>query len=155
VDRATPLTFPTDNVANSWIAVDLGSGHSAVLNKYSLQHKSASNGYIRTWKLQGSNNPASNSVADLAAATWTDLDTQTSNGTIGAGAGWVSPALGSTPAAYRWFRVIQTGANTSGSNVLNVGEVELYGTLTYSRAKTWATRTTSISGRPAIRAARS
>jgi hypothetical protein len=136
VDRATNLDTKTNNIANSWVAVDLGApagagNRTAVLNKYSLQNR-GTNRAVRNWKLQGSNNPASNSITDLAAATWTDIDTRVGDTTMADSANaWATYTITGTPAAYRWFRILQNGTNAQADNYLCVAEIELYGTLNY------------------------
>jgi hypothetical protein len=131
VDHAQNTDTKTGNVANSWIAMDMGSGRSAVISKYSMQLR-GSNRAIRTWKFQGSNNAASNSIADLAAATWTDLDTHSGDTTMADSAfAWATFTLSPPPGAYRWFRILQNGTNAQGDNYLALDEVELYGTLNY------------------------
>lgn len=120
----------TANTANSWIALDLGEGRTLSPNYYSLQHDNQSQYYLRNWKIQGSNNAASNSVSALAAATWTDLDTRTSDTTINAPEAWVSKPISGVTTGYRWLRVMQTGTNSSGNTNLLLGEFEFYGTFT-------------------------
>lgn len=131
VDHAANFNSASDNNVNSWIAIDLGSGRSLVVDTYSMQNRTATGEFIRNWKLQGSNDPVSNSIGNLAAATWTDLDTHIADSTINAGDAWGTFVLGSTPAAYRWFRILQTGANSGSDNYLTIAELELYGTLAY------------------------
>lgn len=132
VDHAANFNSASDNEVGAWFAIDLGNAsRSLVVNKYSLQNRTATGEYIRNWKLQGSNNPGSNSISDLAAATWTDLDVHTADATINAGDAWGTFTLGSTPAAYRWFRIVQTGVNSTGDNYLTIAEIEFYGTLNY------------------------
>ncbi len=133
VDRTSQDSQTTD-AANSWMAIDLGSSRTLIPTKYSLRHGYSSGYYIRTWKLQGSNNAASNSVADLNAATWADLDTRTGDTTINSGYGWGSFTVTGAATGYRWLRVIQTGVNSSSNNELVLCEFEFYGTLAYTAA---------------------
>jgi hypothetical protein len=134
VNRAAEITYST-NVANSWIAVDLGASHSMVPNKYSLQIQNAADPRaIRNWKLQGTNSAASDSVADLAAATWTDIDTRVADTTMAnTAATWVTYTISGSPSGYRYFRILQNGLNGGGTpdNYLALCEWELYGTFTY------------------------
>lgn len=133
VDRATSDLY-TANTASSWIAVDIGAARTLAPDRYSIRSRSGVAGgniYIRNWKLQGSNNPASNSIANLAAATWVDLDVQVNNTTINAVNQWLTlPVTGA--ATYRWFRILQNGVNSLGSNFLMCAELELYGSFTYT-----------------------
>jgi hypothetical protein len=131
VNRTADVDTKTGNIANSWIAMDMGGSRSAIISKYSMQLR-GTNRAIRSWKFQGSNNAASNSIADLAAATWTDLDTHSGDTSMSDSAfAWLTCTLSATPAAYRWFRILQTGTNAQGDNYLALNEVELYGTLNY------------------------
>lgn len=132
VDRTTNDSY-TGNAVNSWVAIDLGVARSAVVTKYSLRNRSFADRAIRNWKLQGTNSAASNSVADLAAAAWTDLETRTGDVTMASVANqWATYTLGATPAAYRWLRILQTGVNAGGDYYLTAAtEIEFYGTLSY------------------------
>lgn len=107
----------TANTANSWIAIDLGAKNSLVCSYYSLRGNKYSPGFPRNWKFQGSK--------DFAG--WVDLDTQNNNTLITANNWFSGTTSGST--GYRYFRVVQTGANAFGDNVLALSELELYGTL--------------------------
>lgn len=124
----------TDNVANSWFVVDLGLGRTLIPNKYSLKSRNNSGGgtiNIRNWKLQGSNNPASNSIAHLNAATWTDLDIRVADATIVGTDVWGAFTV-TGASAYRWLRILQNGVNSAGTNFLEMGEWEFYGDLNFS-----------------------
>jgi hypothetical protein len=101
---------------------------TATISKYSLQNR-GSNRAIRTWKLQGSNDAVSNSVADLAAATWTTLDSRSGDTTMADAANaWGTYTPATLTGQYRWFRILQDGTNAQGDNFLCVAEIELYGT---------------------------
>lgn len=126
VDR-TSNDISTGNLANSFIGVDLGFGNSLKVNAYTIRNRASfTTESLRNWKLQGCNSVASNSVADWNAAAWTDLDTKTGNTAISSLAQWgVFPIT--LTAAYRYLRILQTGANSNGSNYLCMGEFEFYG----------------------------
>lgn len=132
VDRAINDSY-TNDVPNSWVSIDLGSGRSAIIDKYSLRNRSVADRAIRNWKLQGSNDAASNSTTDLDAATWDDLDVHIADTTMASVANqWATFTLGSTPSAYRWLRIIQTGPNAGVDNYLTAAtEIELYGDFAY------------------------
>lgn len=129
-DRQAQDTY-SQNIANSWIALDLGTV-SLELDLYSIRHRVTNNhpGPPRTWKMQGSNAVSAWSVAGIAAATWVDLDVKVNDTTINYGGQWGSFALGSRSAGYRFFRWIQTGQNAGGNDYLILSEVELYGLAT-------------------------
>lgn len=120
--------------SNGWIAIDLGATRTLVPAKYSIRHGYSSGFYPRNWKLQGSNNAASNSTSDLAAATWADLDVRAGDTTIGSGYAWATFTLSGITTPYRWLRILSTGADSSGTTELNLCEFEFYGTLAYTAA---------------------
>ncbi len=129
-DRATNDTFSND-VANSWIAVDLGVTRTLVLTKYTLRNRTTADRAIRNWKMQGTNTSASNSVADIEAATWTDIDTRINDTSMAATADqFATYTVTGTPAAYRYLRFLQNGTNSGADNYLTMAEIEFYGTLT-------------------------
>jgi len=131
VDRISAQNTHTSNASNSWAAIDLGENRSLVVTDYTLQCRGQfSSLALRNWKLQGSNDVVSNSISDLNLATWTDIDTRSGDTTMAATAGsWGEYSVSGTPAAYRWFRIYQTGTNADGTNYLGLAEIELYGTL--------------------------
>lgn len=132
VNRAAENTYSL-NAANSWIAVDLGAGRSAVVSDYSLRLRNVvDTRAMRNWKLQGTNTSASNSVADLDAATWTDIDTRVGDTTMAASSGsWGFYTVPGSPSGYRYLRILQNGVNGLGDNYLTLCEWELYGVLSY------------------------
>ena len=111
----------TTDVANSNVTINLGSNRTLLLNKYSIRSRNIGSTYIRNWKLQGSNDNS----------TWVDLDTQTNNATITAASGWVSITVTGLTVAYQYFKLVQNGLNASSTNVLNLGELQLYGNYSY------------------------
>lgn len=136
VDRSTSgQEFFSANALGGWFAVDLLS--AVVITDYSLKSDSETGYKPRNWTLQGSNNVESNTTAGIEAATWVDLDVRTNDSTIQTGAStWGHFVIPGTPAAYRWFRVILTGVESSGSYYLAVVEFELYcGTYTQLTAR--------------------
>jgi hypothetical protein len=134
VDRASQDTYTT-NAANSWISADLGSSRTLIVSKYWVKLRNVSDPRaLRNWKLQGTNSSAGNSVAQLAAATWTDLDTHVSDTTIPNTSGANSVfTVSPTPSAYRWIRILQNGLNGGAGpdNYLALDEIELYGVFAY------------------------
>ncbi len=126
VDRSGGVNCHTDSGVGEWICVDLGANHSIRPSDYTLRNRGQWNGYpLRNWKLQGSNTVAGNTVSQINAATWADLDIRT-NDTAQADAAdaWGKWSLTPPSTAYRWLRVLCT--ETSGY-YLCVAEVEVYG----------------------------
>lgn len=129
VDRAGGQNVHTSTIANSWIAIDLGVNNRLIPNYYTLRLRGQYNGHaIRNWKFQGCNNAASNSVADLSAATWTDLDVRVNDTTMADIAdSWGRYTVSGATTGYRWLRILQTGVESSGTHYLILGEFEFYG----------------------------
>lgn len=131
VDRATNNTFSAD-AANSYISIDLGALHLLVLNKLTLRNRSFADRAIRNFRIQGSNNSAGNSIAQLNAATWANIAVYSGDTTMAANADQFASYDGwSVPAGYRWIRILQDGLNSSGDNYLTLAEIEYYGTFTF------------------------
>lgn len=126
VDRASVAMSYSQNATGEYLALDMH--RSIVVTDYSLQSNGETSFKPRNWKLQGSNNVQANTTTGIAAATWVDLDVRTADSTIQqVPNAWGHFVLGSTTAAYRWFRVVNTGLDSSGgSSYLTVEEVELY-----------------------------
>lgn len=135
VDRVQQYNT-TDNNANEWIVIHLGiGGNSFVLSDYSLRNGNDGAGStlaIRNWKMRGSNDVATDDVTGVNAATWTDLDTRTSDTDMGPNQGdWIHKVLGAVPAGYEWIQLLNTGVNSSGLQFLQICEIQLYGELTF------------------------
>lgn len=142
VNRVADSAYASGNATGKWFAVDVGAaGHSSnllTISDYWMRQRAAtSTQAMRNWNLQGSNNVMSNDITGINAATWVNLDVRVNDTTMGQSGGG-DPAryvVGGSPAAYRWFRIINTGLNSSagGTNDANiqVGEWELYGTFSF------------------------
>lgn len=127
-DRATG-NFQTTNATGSWVKADTGSFRALSCNRYSIRHSTITTNFLRSWKLQGSNDNTG----------WTDLDIRTNDTTIAASSAWgtFTPNQGVTT-AFRWFRILLTGVDSSSQNIIALGEWELYGTLTIGTPTTFA-----------------
>lgn len=102
----------------TWWQVDLGP-RKLICTHYSLRHD-ASDGYIRAWNLQGSND----------GKNWVDLRRHVHDYTIKFTGAWGSwPVL--TDKSYKIFRVLKTGPNASATHpdILCLSSIELYGIL--------------------------
>lgn len=105
---------------NEWMLIDLGAARTLLANKFSYRYRDDSSSFAPTaWTWEGSNDNS----------TWDVLATVT--GQTPVASAWVSTTAAVQTTAYRYFRVKQTGNNNSGTSHLSVGEIELYGTLTY------------------------
>lgn len=120
VDREINSLIATSNVANSFMSIDLRASRSLVINYYSIKGRNAQDHNLAQWKLQASNNNSD----------WIDIDTKLDSPL--SGNQWLSIAVPDQTLAYRFFRILQTGSNTSGANILCIGEIELYGKLTFT-----------------------
>ena len=113
----------TDNVANSWMMVDLGFGRALQVDHYCLRHGSEEGEFVlRNWNLEGSNNNIDwtvlrehNDDTSLAEEEYSESD-------------WdVNSAASNSP--YRFFRILQTGKTSSDEDILALVccGIELYG----------------------------
>ncbi len=79
---------------------------------------------LRNWSLQASND----------SATWTTLRQHSSDASLAdqpmSVAAWPLDAAAVGGRAFRHFRILQTGPNSSGDNHLMCAGIELYGVLT-------------------------
>jgi len=132
VNRTLDHSVFTGNTVNSYAGIDLGAGRSLVPTYYSMRARDDDNTNLpRNWKLQGTNSVTADNDGAWIAATWTDLDTRTSNTTISVASAWGSFAVTGVSTGYRYLRIVQTGTNSSGNSYFCIQEIEFYGTLTY------------------------
>lgn len=116
----------TKDVPSSWFCVDLGANRSVIPSHYELRHgRRFKSDCPRTWDLQGSTD----------GEDWTLLKRHTGDKTIDGPFESHVFALPDVDEAYRFFRVIQTGHNSSNHNFLALSGLELYGDL-YERDET-------------------
>ena len=112
----------TMNALSSWFAIDLGAGRCIRPTHYTLRHGIDGKEYrLVHWKLQGGNDGAS----------WTDLRTHVDDQALPAAAFFSTASWPLAPpdprAAYRHFRVLQTGNSSGGDDFLCVSGFEVYG----------------------------
>lgn len=113
------LNCHTADKKGSWFSIDTGVW--LVPSAYSLRHaRGYSNSALRNWRLEGSKD----------GATWTALTTHSNDTSLrepGSTGTWpVDPPADER--GWRWFRLIMTGPNSSGSNsYLSLSGIELYG----------------------------
>jgi hypothetical protein len=111
--------YSTSNVYPT-IMFDLGVGHSLVLNRYSYRYRDETATFCPTaWVLSASNDDF----------TYTMVDAQTGLAVVQNG--WVSPAVPGQVTPYRYWKIAMTGNNNSGTTHFSIGELELYGALSY------------------------
>eukprot|EP00729_Bicosta_minor_P032630 gene32630-biopygen2706 len=113
----------TEYTANSWMSVDLGEGRHLAPDYYCLRH-GTSTGFYRLlhWRLEGSNDDS----------TWTLIKTHANDQALPdqgwSTASWPIEAT-ADGASYRYFRIFQTGKDSSGYDLLACAGIELYGLL--------------------------
>lgn len=129
VNRAGGQSWYTSNAANSFVVFDTGNKRSLLIKTLLLRHDNESAYFLRNFKLQGSNDVASNDLAGINAATWADLLAKTNDTTINAPEAWGNFPIAGITQDYRWFKLLQPDINSSSDNYLVLGEAELYGTL--------------------------
>lgn len=110
----------TNTENNAWFKVDLGSANKLAISYYTLQARNTTDQQPRSWILQGSKD-------DL---TYIDIDSQSNNSILSNGT-FYSKGISNQTESYRYYKLTQTGLNSSGANYFVLGEWELYGTLTF------------------------
>jgi len=110
----------TKDVPASWFLLDLGPDRALLSTYYSLRHGGNYRAdSLRTWDFQGS----------VDGSSWTLLKRHTNDDSLNdlfATHAW--PVEGQTK-AYRMFRILQTGHNSSNHNFLVLSRISLYGVL--------------------------
>jgi len=119
-----PTECWTMDVPASWIMINLGSTRSLVPNYYTLRHGGNSKAdCLRNWTLQGSND----------AKNWVLLNRHSSDCSLNGNFATCSWPISNCTQAYRYFRVLQTGRNSSNHNFLSLSGIEFYGDLYEAR----------------------
>jgi hypothetical protein len=115
-----PSEFWTKDVPASWFQIDLGEQRAVVPTYYTLRHggnyKADS---LRTWDFQGS----------VDGTNWTLLRRHVNDESLNEQFATHSWPIEGQTRAYRFFRILQTGHNSSNHNFLVLSGVELYGSL--------------------------
>lgn len=109
----------TNNSPNQWYMFDLRE-YSISPTHYSIQNWETGSHTLRNWELQGSND----------AKTWVTLKEHKNDASLverkGSTASW---PIDPVEAAFRYFRIYQTGKNSSGNDYLMLSGFEIYGTV--------------------------
>ncbi|NBU23936.1 MAG: hypothetical protein EBS38_08575, partial [Actinobacteria bacterium] len=126
-DRTT-TSFFTNNVSGSWVKVDLGTGRSLSCSNYSIRNPNVSTDALRNWVLEGSNDDTN----------WTTVDSRTSDTSLSGSGAWANFTCNQgVTTSFRYWRIRQTGLNSSSQNTLYMGEFTPYGTLTITNPTTF------------------
>ena len=116
----TPTELWTKDVPASWFMVDLGPGRSVICTYYTLRHGGNYRAdSLRNWDFQGYHEESQS---------WDVLRRHTDDSSLNGPYAMITWSIDSTK-AYRAFRVLQTGHNSSNHNYLVLSGVELYGEL--------------------------
>ena len=113
----------TNDVANGWMKVDLGSTRTLVVDHYCLRHGySDEHCVLRSWNLEGSNDDVNWSILRQH-----NNDTSMATTAYSEGHWDVNSAASNSP--YRFFRIHSTGKDSYGYDYLRCSGIELYGKL--------------------------
>ncbi len=116
----TPTELWTKDVPASWFMVDLGPGRSVIPTFYTLRHGGNYRAdSLRNWDFQGYHEESQS---------WDVLRRHTDDASLNGPYGIRTWPVESSK-AYRAFRVLQTGHNSSSHNYLVLSGIELYGEL--------------------------
>jgi hypothetical protein len=115
----------TDNVANSWIQFDFKSRRISPTH-YTIRSDGSGYNHLLTWSLDGSNDGTS----------WTPLDRRDTNDLNGnyVVKSYDCQSNQSPSSGFRFVRLTQTGADSSGSNYLLLGNLEFFGKMKESES---------------------
>eukprot|EP00026_Physarum_polycephalum_P005394 Phypoly_transcript_05428.p1 GENE.Phypoly_transcript_05428~~Phypoly_transcript_05428.p1 ORF type:complete len:582 (-),score=64.01 Phypoly_transcript_05428:105-1850(-) len=112
-----PAECWTKDVPSSWFAIDLGKNRQLVVTYYSLRHGSNSRqDCLRNWVLQCSDD----------GVEWETIKRHVNESQLNANfatASW--PVLCINP--HRYFRILQTGHNSTNKNFFSLSGIEFYG----------------------------
>jgi hypothetical protein len=112
----------------SWMAVDIGENYRMMVTGYCLRHDQHGSNAIRCWTLQGRSSVGHSEWDELICHEGdTALSTQ-----VHSSAYWPvsnKQRNSHSQSAYRYFRIVQHGPNSSNKNWLMNGGMELYGKL--------------------------
>lgn len=115
-----PQELWTHDVPASWLSIDLGR-YRVLPHAYMLRHGGNYRAdSLRNWDFQGS----------VDGKTWIALKRHSNDSTLGGPFAVHTFLLDKVaPVPYQWFRIIQTGHNSTNHNFLVLSGLELYGEL--------------------------
>ena len=130
----------TQNEPFSYYGVDLGEGRGLLPTCYTIRNRNSTTHVLMNWHIEGSNDKVNWVILDRRIyLTGHDSDTEDEQKALkqkGAASTWgidtdVYREVGFE--GFRFFRVIQVGKNSSGSDNLALSGFELYGKVTSGR----------------------
>lgn len=113
----TDSDFYTNNIANSWVQIDLTSSRTVKLNGIGIKNRDGNVSSPSSLTIEGSND----------GTTFTSIFAWSGIGYT-APYQWRYTTFTESP-SYRYTRIRQPGLNASSSNFLGVSEINLYGSL--------------------------
>jgi len=120
VRRLDTTELWTKDVPSSWFCIDFGPNRKIIPTYYTLAHGGNYNADIlRNWYLQGSND----------GETWSVLKKHSNDQSLGGKFVPYSWPVENIFSSYRYFRILQTGWNSSKRNFLVLSGIEVYGEL--------------------------
>jgi E3 ubiquitin-protein ligase HECTD1 len=123
-----PTELWTMDVPSSWFCVDLGSTRSLLLTHYTLRHGGNSKkDSLRNWVLQASDD----------GINWKVLSRHRDEKDLDSNFATCSWPVMSSSVPFRFFRILQTGHNSSNHNFLSLSGIELYGELYDNSEQEW------------------
>jgi len=140
----TATNLRSCNEENSFFGVDLGQGRTVLPTCYTLRNRNSSSHVLMNWQLEASNDKSRWMVLDrrvhLTGDPDQDLHMEADRAALkkkGSTSTWgvdneVFKKLDANTGAngFRYFRIVQVGRNSSGSDNLTLSGLELYGTVT-------------------------
>lgn len=115
-----PTELWTKDVPASWFCVDFGNNRLVRPTYYTLRHGGNYRAdSLRTWDFQGS----------LNGQSWALLSRHSNDESLNSAFALHSWPVTNQSQAYRYFRVLQTGHNSSNHNFLVLSGIEIYGEL--------------------------
>jgi hypothetical protein len=115
-----PREFWTQDVPSSWIQIDFGPQRLLKPTHYTLRHGSNSKqDCLRNWVLKASTD----------ATNWEVLMRHIGDESLNSNFATHTWEIRNCTKAYRYFRIVQTGHNSSYHNFLSISGIEFYGQL--------------------------
>jgi len=108
------------DVPSSWFTIDMGKDRAVKPTRYTLRHGGASRqDSLRDWALKGSDD----------SINWTAVGRHKDDSSLNGNFSTHSWEIKNPVQPWRYFRLVQTGHNSSGHNFLSLSGIEFYGEL--------------------------
>jgi hypothetical protein len=126
-----PSNFYTIDAPDQWIAWALASGKTIAVSRYTIRSRNFDTNHLpRNWVLEGTNSVSTFDITGINAATWTAIDTRSSDSTLTAVNQYYTMVVNGSGSAFRYIRLRQTGINSNSGFYFTPAELALYGTYT-------------------------